>query len=83
VGAAYSLRSDGRAGPCLYLAGVGVAARRPRARRRLGRVHVAAGRGFAAGAQLAHLSPDHDAAARVYGRLGFTEAPGFDVYVDL
>jgi predicted GNAT family acetyltransferase len=23
------------------------------------------------------------AAARIYGRLGFTEAPGFDVYVDL
>ena len=40
-------------------------------------------RGFADGAQVAHLSPDHDAAARVYGRLGFTEAPGFDVYVDL
>jgi GNAT superfamily N-acetyltransferase len=83
AGAAYSLRSDGRAGPCLYLAGVGVVA----AARRRGVGSAVSSwlleRGFAAGARLAHLSPDHDAAARVYGRLGFAEAPGFDVYVEL
>jgi GNAT superfamily N-acetyltransferase len=83
VATAYSLRSDGQAGPCLYVAGVAVL---PAAR---GRGVAAAmtswllARGFAAGAALAHLHPDHDAAARIYGRLGFTEAPGFDIYVDL
>jgi ribosomal protein S18 acetylase RimI-like enzyme len=83
VGAAYSLRSDGLAGPCLYLAGVGVA---PAARRR----GVAAAmsswlleQGFAAGAELAHLHPDSDGAARIYGRLGFTELAGLEIYVDL
>jgi len=40
-------------------------------------------RGFAAGAELAHLHPDSDAAARLYARLGFVETPGVDVYVDL
>ena len=39
--------------------------------------------GFAAGAELAHLHPDTDVAARVYTRLGFVEVAGFDVYVDL
>jgi ribosomal protein S18 acetylase RimI-like enzyme len=83
VGAAYSLRTDGVAGPCLYVAGVGVV---PAARRR----GVAAAmsswllaRGFAAGAELAHLHPDSDGAARIYARLGFTELPGLEIYVDL
>jgi len=83
AGTGYSLRSDGRAGPCLYIAGIAVAAA---ARRRA----VAAGstswlldRGFTTGAELAHLHPDGDAAARLYVRLGFIETPGFDVYVDL
>ena len=40
-------------------------------------------RGFAAGAELAHLNPDTDTAARLYGRLGFTELPGHDIYVEL
>jgi GNAT superfamily N-acetyltransferase len=83
VGTAYMLRSDGLAGPAVYLAGVGVldAAR--------GRGVAAAisawllKRGFAAGAELAHLHPDSDLAARIYARLGFVEVPGFDVYVDL
>ena len=39
-------------------------------------------RGFAAGAELAHLNPDTDEAARLYGRLGFTETPGLDIYVE-
>ena len=38
-------------------------------------------RGFAAGAELAHLHPDNDGAARVYARLGFVETAGFDVYI--
>jgi GNAT superfamily N-acetyltransferase len=83
VGTAYTLRSDGRAGPALYLAGVGVL---ERARGR----GVAAAmsswlleQGFAAGAELAHLHPDSDSAAGIYARLGFTEVDGFDIYVDL
>jgi GNAT superfamily N-acetyltransferase len=83
VGTAYALRSDGAAGPAVFLAGVGVV----QAARRRG---VAAAmsawlleRGFAAGAGLAHLHPDTDAAARVYARLGFTDAGALDIYVDL
>jgi len=83
VGTAYTLRSDGAGGPALYLAGVAVLA----AVRRRG-VGAALSswlleRGFAAGAELAHLNPDTDEAARLYGRLGFTETPGLDIYVDL
>jgi len=80
VATAYAIRSDGRAGPCLYLAGVGVV---PHARRRGIGAAVSSWlleRGFAAGAGLAHLHPDSDAAARVYARLGFRETAGFDVY---
>jgi ribosomal protein S18 acetylase RimI-like enzyme len=40
-------------------------------------------RGFAAGAALAHLNPDTEAAARLYARLGFVETAGLDVYVDV
>jgi GNAT superfamily N-acetyltransferase len=83
AGAAHTLRSDGAAGPCLYLAGVAVL---PAARRRGVGAALSSWlleRGFAAGAELAHLNPDSDSAARLYGRLGFTETPGFDVYVDL
>lgn len=83
VGTAYALRSDGLAGPAAYVAGVAVIAH---ARRR----GVAGAlsswlleRAFAAGADLAHLHPDDDDAARVYARLGFREVAGFDVYVDL
>jgi GNAT superfamily N-acetyltransferase len=83
AGSAHTLRSDGPAGACLYLAGVAVL---PSARRRGVGAALSSwllGRGFAAGAELAHLNPDSDAAARLYGRLGFTETPGYDVYVDL
>jgi GNAT superfamily N-acetyltransferase len=83
VGTAYALRSDGRAGPAAYLAGVAV-------------LPAARGRGIAAaistwllegalarGSRIAHLHPDTDAAARVYARLGFVEVGALDVYVDL
>ena len=83
VGTAYTLRSGGAGGPALYLAGVAVLAA---ARRRGVGAAISSWlleRGFAAGAELAHLNPDTDEAARLYGRLGFTELPGLDVYVDL
>jgi ribosomal protein S18 acetylase RimI-like enzyme len=83
VGTASALRSDGRAGPAVYLAGVAVL---PEARRRGVGAAMSSwlvGRAMASGAKLAHLHPDDDAAARIYARLGFVEVPGFDVYVDL
>ena len=83
VGAAYALRTDGLAGPCLYLAGVGVVA----AARRRGIAAALSSwllaQGFAAGAELAHLHPDSDGAARIYARLGFAEVAGLEIYVDL
>jgi GNAT superfamily N-acetyltransferase len=83
VGTAYTVRSEGWAGPALYLAGVCVL---PEARRRGIAGAVSSwllARGAAAGARVAHLHPDSDHAARVYARLGFVEVDGFDVYVDL
>jgi GNAT superfamily N-acetyltransferase len=83
AGSAYVLRSDGAAGPAAYLAGVAVLA--PARRRGVG-AGVSSWlleRAFARGAELAHLNPDTDAAARIYGRLGFSELPGHDIYVDL
>lgn len=82
VATGYSLRSDGRAGACLYVAGVGVLAH---ARRRgLGAALTSwlLARGFARGATLAHLHPDTDDAARLYARLGFVEVSGFNVFVN-
>ena len=82
-GTAYAMRTDGAAGPCLYLAGVAVL---PAARRRGVGAAMSSWlleRGFAAGAELAHLNPDTDLAARLYERLGFAETPGYDIYVDL
>ncbi len=83
VASAYVLRSDGGAGPSAYLAGVAVL---PQARRR----GVGAGvsswlleRAFGRGAEIAHLNPDTHAAARIYERLGFTELPGHDIYIEL
>jgi GNAT superfamily N-acetyltransferase len=83
AGTAYTLRSDGPAGPCLYLAGVAVL---PDARRRGVGAAISSwliARGLAGGAELAHLNPDTDGAARLYGHLGFVELPGYDIYVEL
>jgi GNAT superfamily N-acetyltransferase len=83
VGTAYTLRSDGAAGPAAFLAGVAVL---EHARRRGIAAAMSAWlleRAFAAGARLAHLHPDTDAAARVYSRLGFRPAGALEIYVDL
>jgi GNAT superfamily N-acetyltransferase len=83
VGTAYTVASSGRAGHCIFLGGV---ATRPDARGRGIASALSAwllARGFAAGATLAHLNPEEDAAARIYARLGFVEEDGFDVYVDV
>jgi GNAT superfamily N-acetyltransferase len=83
VGTAYALRSDGPAGPAVFLGGVAVL---EAARRRGVAAAMSAWlleRAFADGARLAHLHPDTDTAARVYSRLGFTAAGALDIYVDL
>lgn len=83
AGTGYAIRTDGRAGPALYLAGVAV---RPRAQRRGVGAALSSwlvGRGLQRGARLVHLHADNDAAARVYARLGFARAPALDVYVEL
>jgi GNAT superfamily N-acetyltransferase len=83
VATAYTLRTDAAAGACLYLAGVAVL---PGARRRGVGAAISTwllAQGLAGGAELAHLNPDTDAAARLYTRLGFTETAGYDIYVDL
>lgn len=82
VGTGYSILSDGRAGPCVYVAGVGVL---PEARGRgIGAALVSwlIARAFERGATLAHLHPDDDGAAALYARLGFVEVPGFNVFVN-
>jgi GNAT superfamily N-acetyltransferase len=82
VGTAFTVRSDGAAGPAVYLAGVAVL---EAARRRGIAAAMSAWlleRGFADGARLAHLHADTDAAARVYTRLGFAPAGELEIYVD-
>jgi ribosomal protein S18 acetylase RimI-like enzyme len=83
VGTATAVHSDDRAGRCVGIFGVGVLAH---ARGRgIGTVLTSwlIERAFAAGATLAHLNPNDEAAARIYRRLGFCETSGFDIYVDL
>jgi len=83
VATAYSVRTDGPAGPCLLLAGVAVA--EPMRRRGIAAAVSSwlLERGFAAGARLAHLQADTEAAARVYARLGFADAGALDVFADV
>jgi ribosomal protein S18 acetylase RimI-like enzyme len=83
VGCATSILTRGRAGPCVGIFGVGVIGK---ARRRGAGAALTAwllARGFAQGATLAHLNPNTPAAAALYAGLGFREAAGFDVYVEL
>jgi ribosomal protein S18 acetylase RimI-like enzyme len=83
VGTGYSVIADGEAGPSVYIAGISVL---PAHRERGvgGAVSTwLVERGFSAGAELAHLHPDDDRAARLYARLGFVETRGLDVYVDV
>jgi GNAT superfamily N-acetyltransferase len=83
AGTGYAVRTDDRAGPCLYLAGVAVLSG---ARRRGIGAALSSWlleRGVRAGADLAHLHADTPAAARVYARLGFKDTGGLDVYVEL
>ncbi|MBV9291533.1 MAG: GNAT family N-acetyltransferase [Frankiales bacterium] len=82
VGCGHCVVSSGDAGPAVYVAGIAVL---PSARARgIGAAMSTwlVERGFAADAQLAHLHPDTDAAARIYARLGFDEVDGLDIYVD-
>jgi ribosomal protein S18 acetylase RimI-like enzyme len=81
AGTGYAVRTDGAAGPAVYVAGIGVD---PAFRRRgIGAALSARLVEQAGPHRLAHLHPDTDEAVRVYRRLGFVEVPGFDVYVDL
>jgi GNAT superfamily N-acetyltransferase len=83
AGTGYAIRTDGRAGPALYVAGVAV---RGEARRRGVGAALSSWlvrKGIGGGARLVHLHADTDAAARVYARLGFRDATGLEVYVDL
>jgi GNAT superfamily N-acetyltransferase len=77
---AYSVDTDG---PAVLLAGVAVA---EHLRRRGIGAAISTwllARGFAAGAQLAHLHADTDAAARVYARLGFVDAGALEVFTEV
>jgi GNAT superfamily N-acetyltransferase len=81
VGVATGVRASGWAGETVGIFGVGVL---PTFRGRgIGAALTAAACawGFGTGADLAHLNPDTDDAARLYARLGFVETGGFDVYV--
>lgn len=81
VGSAVAVLSDGLAGRCGYVGGVGVL--ESHRGRGIGAAlsSAAAAVGVDAGAGLVHLSPDTDAAARLYARLGFTETAGYAIYV--
>jgi ribosomal protein S18 acetylase RimI-like enzyme len=76
-------RSEGRAGPAGYVAGIGVL---PQARRRGVGAAISSwltSLAFREGAALCHLHPDTDAAAAIYERLGYVEVGGLDIYVDI
>jgi ribosomal protein S18 acetylase RimI-like enzyme len=73
----------GRAGRSGYVAGIGVL---PHVRRRGIGAAISSWLTRAAvngGATLCHLHPDTDAAAAIYGRLGYVEVGGLDIYVDI
>lgn len=83
VGTGYSVNAHGLAGASVYVAGIAVL---PDHRRRGYGSAISSWllqHGFEAGAALAHLHPDDDAAARLYAKLGFAETRGLDVYTRL
>lgn len=83
VGIATAVVTDDRAGTCVGIFGVAVV---DHARRRgIGAALMSwlLRRALDRSAELAHLNPNSEVAARVYRRLGFVETAGFDVYVDV
>lgn len=83
IGTAFTLRSDGAAGPALLLGGVTVT---PEVRGRGVAGAMSAWlleRAISRGARFAHLQADTAAAARIYARLGFRDAGELDVYTEL
>ena len=83
VGTGYSVFARGLAGASGYVAGIAVL---PAYRRRGCATALSSWlvhRAFSAGAELVHLHPDDDRAARLYAKLGFVETSGLDIYVDL
>jgi GNAT superfamily N-acetyltransferase len=80
AGTGWALRTDGRAGPAVFIGGVAVA---DRSRRRGVGAAVSSWlvqSGLGAGADLAVLAPDTEAAARIYARLGFARVTAFVVH---
>ena len=82
VALGYLIRTDGRAGPAAYLAGIG-GTDPARAGVTAAVTSWLLALGFAGGARFAHVHPDDDGAAAAYSGLGFREVPGFEVYVDI
>lgn len=83
VGIATAILTDGRAGACVGIFGVGVLDHARRHGIGAALTSWLLRRAFDQGAELAHLNPNTEAAARVYRRLGFVETIGLDVYVDV
>lgn len=83
VGIATAIVTDGRAGACVGIFGVGVV--EPARRRGIGAALTSwlLQRAAAEGIELAHLNPNTEAAARLYWRLGFVETAGLDVIGEL
>jgi GNAT superfamily N-acetyltransferase len=82
VATAYTLLTEERAGPSLYVGGVAVLAEARGQGVAAAVTSWLLQRGFAAGADFAHLHADTDESARVFARLGFVEAGGLDVYAE-
>jgi GNAT superfamily N-acetyltransferase len=80
VGVATAVRSDGLAGPAAGLFGIAVL--EPHRGIGIGPALTSwlVARAFEAGVTLVHLNPVSDPVARVYGRLGFVETAGIDIY---
>jgi ribosomal protein S18 acetylase RimI-like enzyme len=83
AGIGTAILTDGWAGACVGIFGIAVLERARRRGIASGLTSWLLNRGFEAGATLAHLNPDSDAAQRLYARLGFIETQGLDIYTDL